>query len=104
VHRFNDAINRQDLPALAELMTDDHRFVDSAGSAIEGRDACTGAWREFFASFPDYRNRFDAVHVDGDAVTVEGRSDCTVPELAGPARWHVRLRGGLVAEWQVTDV
>ena len=103
VHRFNDAINRRDLPALVELMTEDHRFVDSAGAAVEGRDACTEAWRGFFSAFPDYRNRFHTIRADGDVVMVEGRSDCSTPELTGPARWRVRLRDGLVTEWHVTD-
>jgi ketosteroid isomerase-like protein len=104
VHEFNEAINRRDLAALVALMDEDHRFVDSAGSAVEGRSACTEAWRSFFESFPDYRNRFDSVTDTGDEVVVEGRSECSVAELSGPARWRIRVRDGLVAEWRVEDV
>jgi ketosteroid isomerase-like protein len=31
-HAFIRAINRQDVDALAELMTDEHRFIDSLGT------------------------------------------------------------------------
>jgi ketosteroid isomerase-like protein len=35
---FVRAINRQDVDALAELMTPEFRFVDSLGNLVEGRD------------------------------------------------------------------
>lgn len=104
VRAFNDAINARDTDALAELMTDDHRFVDPAGAVVEGKAACLDAWRGFFAAFPDYRNVFDRVAGDGrGGVDVEGRSECTDPRLHGPARWHAAVRDGRVAEWRVTD-
>ena len=102
-HRFNDAINRRDLDALADLMTEDHRFVDTAGSVVDGKPACVDAWRGFFASFPDYRNEFATVTTTDDRVVIEGRSACSVPELAGPARWHALVRDGQVVEWRVED-
>jgi ketosteroid isomerase-like protein len=37
-HVFVQAINRQDVDALAELMTPGHRFVDSLGAVVEGRE------------------------------------------------------------------
>ena len=104
VQAFNDAVNRGDLDALAALMSDDHRFVDAAGSVVDGKAACVAAWRGLFAAFPDYRNRFAAVTaIDDTRVSVEGRSDCSSPELTGPARWFVQVRDGLVTEWRVED-
>jgi LmbE family N-acetylglucosaminyl deacetylase len=100
---FNDAINRRDLAALSALMTDGHRFIDPAGSVVDGKPACVDAWRGFFASFPDYRNVFDDVRADGAGlVEVRGRSECSTVELAGPAVWRVVVRGGLVEEWRVS--
>jgi ketosteroid isomerase-like protein len=49
---FNEAINDRDLAALTELMTESHRFIDSAGATVDGRNACVEAWRGFFESFP----------------------------------------------------
>ena len=61
VVEFNDAINRRDLLRLTELMAPEHRFIDSTGTTVSGRDACMNAWQGFFASFSDYRNIFDDV-------------------------------------------
>lgn len=47
-------------------MADDHRFVDAANSAIDGKTACIDAWRSFFAAFPDYGNTFESVVVTED--------------------------------------
>ena len=99
--RFNEAITSRDLEALDRLMTDDHVFVDTAGGTVEGRRACRDAWRGFFAAFPDYRNHFTAVVADGDLVAMAGRSDCSYPELAGPALWRAAIRDSRVARWQV---
>ena len=102
---FNEAINRRDLPALAELMTESHRFVDPEGAVVEGRAACTEAWRGFFATFPDYRNVFEDVVDAGDgSVLVRGRSECSVATLAGPAEWRAEVVGGRVDVWQVAHV
>lgn len=101
---FNDAINRRSLDGLVALMTDDHRFVDSAGSVVEGRDGCRAAWASFFAAFPDYRNVFDDIVLLAEGqVEITGHSECSVAELAGPATWRAEVRDDLVAEWRVED-
>ena len=46
--RFNESINSRDVGGLAELMSDDHRFVDSEANAVSGKQACLDAWRGFF--------------------------------------------------------
>lgn len=101
---FNDAINRRDLDALAGLMTPAHRFIDTSGAEIEGKDACVDAWRRFFEAFPDYRNFFDEIRALGNGrVEVLGRSECSVPELDGPALWQVSVRDGFIDEWRVME-
>src|SRR5262249_32891113 len=101
--RFNACINARDLPGVVALMTEDHSFADSEGTAVVGQDACREAWRGFFGAFPDYRNVFEVMIADeaGETVTIVGRSECSVPLLAGPALWTARVRDGLVARWQV---
>lgn len=86
-------------------MTEDHTFVDSDGATVVGRNACRETWQGFFASFPDYRNVFDATTADeaDEVVTVVGRSECSLPALAGPALWIARVRDGLVSRWQVYE-
>jgi ketosteroid isomerase-like protein len=102
VRAFNDAINARDLDALTALMTDDHRFVDSEGTTVDGKAACTDAWRGFFETFPDYLNVFDDVRSTAPGVVdVVGRSECSFAALDGPARWRAVVRDGQVAFWQV---
>ena len=102
---FNESINTGNVAALAELMTDTHRFIDSAGNAVEGRAECLDAWRGFFDAFPDYRNVFDNVDdVDGAVVIVRGRSECSFTPLQGSATSRAVVRDGLVDVWQVSEV
>jgi ketosteroid isomerase-like protein len=104
VNSFNEAINARDLDRLGALMTDSHRFVDSAGATIDGRVACLDAWRGFFAAFPDYRNVFEECRGTCEGlVFVRGRSVCSVPALAGPAEWRVVVRDACVDQWEVCD-
>jgi ketosteroid isomerase-like protein len=100
---FNDCINSRDVGGLARLMSDDHRFVDSEGEVISGKDACLDAWRGFFEAFPDYRNVFDSMTARDDLVTIVGHSECAEPTLAGPAMWTALIRGETVVEWRVYE-
>jgi len=100
---FNDAINAGSIGGLERLMTDDHRFVDSAGRAIEDKPACLAAWRGFFTSFPDYRNHFEDIGTHDELVVIRGHSRCETPELDGPALWSARVLNALVSEWRVYD-
>jgi ketosteroid isomerase-like protein len=101
---FNEHINAADLDGLAGLMTEDHTFIDTSGSAVHGRTDCVQAWRGFLDAFPGYRNTFELVRAYGDTAAIRGRSDCPGrPDLTGSALWTARVRGGLVAEWRVHD-
>jgi ketosteroid isomerase-like protein len=103
VEQFNDCITSADLAGLGVLMTDDHRFVDSAGHEWSGRDTCLETWAGFFDAFPGYRNVLEAVDSTGHVVVVTGRSECVEPSLHGPAIWTATIVGDLVAEWRVYD-
>jgi uncharacterized protein (TIGR02246 family) len=100
--RFNDRINHQDLEGLAELMTDDHTFIDSEGNVTKGRDAMKDGWREFFKRYPDYRNNFTSVTVQDNVVVMIGHSSCSFKLLEHPSIWTARIRGECVSEWKVS--
>jgi ketosteroid isomerase-like protein len=101
---FNEAINAHDLEGLCFLMSSDHRFVDSAGGTVVGKESCRSAWASFFESFPDYRNVFDNVTVVAPGqVVADGRSECTFEPLHGPARWYATVVGRSIVEWRVED-
>ena len=103
VVEFNEAINRQDLDALAALMTDDHTFIDSANKGVSGKDKVLEAWGKFFQAFPDYRNLFEHFVLKERRVTVLGKSICSDSRLQGPAIWTATVRANQIAEWRVYD-
>jgi hypothetical protein len=101
--QFMDAINAGSIESLADLMTEEHRFVDSAGSITIGKDACLAGWRRFFVAFPDYQNFVDRIGTYDGTVVIRGGSACSSPELDGPALWAAEVVDGLIDEWRVYD-
>jgi ketosteroid isomerase-like protein len=99
--RFNEKINQRDVDGLAELMTDDHKFVDDAGNVTKGKSAMKEGWREFFEKYPDYRNEFTSVTVHDKVVVMVGHSMCSFKLLDGPNIWIAKIAGGRVSEWRV---
>ncbi|MFC4063427.1 DUF4240 domain-containing protein [Actinoplanes subglobosus] len=98
---FKDRINHRDLDGLVALMSDDHTLIDASGTTVTGKAACTEAWRTFFATYPDYRNRFHSVTADDGVVTADGRSECGTPDLAGPGRWTATVHLDKITRWQM---
>ena len=108
--RYVAAINRHDLDALTGLLPAHHRFVDSLGTFVEGREAMRQGWEAYFAMFPDYRIEIRGVAADGATVLLTGFARGTFaaglqppPERRWriPAAWRCRVVRGRVAEWQV---
>jgi ketosteroid isomerase-like protein len=101
VLRFNECINDRDIHGLADLMSDDHIFIDAANNKIGGKSKCLGAWQQFFLMFPDYRNIFKNVMVREDTMIIEGHSTCSDKRLDGPALWQAKVGHGKILEWRV---
>ena len=103
---FVDAIKVHDLNALANLMTDDHTFIDAHGNQVTGREQMLAGWRGYFEWFPDY-----SIEVTD---TFENENDFAMFGFAGgsfkgaadrswrlPAAWKATVSDGRVALWQV---
>lgn len=99
--RFNERINEGDSEGLAELMTDDHTFVDNEGNITKGKDAMKESWKDFFKTYPDYRNNLTCITVQNDIVVLVGFSTCTHRQLNGPNIWTAKITAGKVSEWRV---
>jgi ketosteroid isomerase-like protein len=99
--RFNEKINQQDLEGLAELMTEDHTFIGNDGGVTKGKEAMKDGWKNFFERYPDYRNIFTCVTIQGNVVVMVGYSTCSCKQLAGPNIWTARIHGGRISEWRV---
>ena len=107
---FMRAINRQDVAALAELMSADHRFTDSLGNALEGREKMRAGWTAYFRMVPDYSLAIEEFYQSGSAAVMLGVAEGTYSAdgiLRQENHWRtpVALRAmvddGLISEWQV---
>lgn len=110
VHDFIGRINVRDADKLAELMTEDHVFIDSLGQTACGRERMRLAWRGYYAFCPDYWVSPEKILSDGNVVAVFGAAGGTVaanrefpPENTWriPAVWLAVVENGLVKEWRV---
>jgi limonene-1,2-epoxide hydrolase len=91
-------------------MTPDHRFVDSLGTAVEGRERMVEGWRQYFQMVPDYHIDIARSFADGAEVALLGAARGTYSrggQLSStgawqtPAAWRAIVRDGRIAEWQV---
>lgn len=102
---FIRAINAHDFRALAELMTENHAFVDAAGVRQSGRALMESRWVEFCRLFPSYK--IESVEIlAAEAhwavfgwVSFDGGGD--LKKTRTPAAWRVTVEAGQIAEWQV---
>ena len=101
--QFVAAINRQDVGALAALMTPDHVFVDSMGNRARGAASMEVGWRSYFTMCPDYWIRTDDAIAEGGTVLAVGEAGGTMADVEWrtPAAWKAVIRGGAVLEWRV---
>ncbi len=111
--QFVTAINAHDVECLATLMTSDHRFIDSLGAVVEGRDSMRDGWKFYFAMVPDYHLEisrcFNAEAARDETMLVGVASgsywsDGLKQPNSGwstPAALRAVARDGQIAEWQV---
>jgi ketosteroid isomerase-like protein len=108
--RFVEAINRHDVEALAALMSAGHRFIDSLGTTIEGRDKMRLGWTGYFKMVPDYEIAVEETFTNGAAVVLMGIARGTYSKDGGLApenRWQTPIairaliEDNLIAEWRV---
>jgi uncharacterized protein (TIGR02246 family) len=107
---FVEAINHQSVEGIADLMTEDHVFVDSLGTRVEGKQRVKPGWEGYFRMVPDYTVVIDETFVEGEVVVLLGTAQGTYspdgvlrPEnkWSTPAAWRGLIRGSLVAEWRI---
>jgi ketosteroid isomerase-like protein len=110
VLNFLDRINQRDADKLAELMAEDHVFIDSLGQSVRGREKMRAGWKSYYAFCPDYSVSHEEIFESGNLVAVFGSAGGTVaskgklpPEnkWRTPAAWLAVVEKGLVKEWRV---
>ncbi len=107
---FVEKINAHDVEGLADLMSENHLFVDSLGSVQKGREKMREGWRGYFTLFPDYNiSVLEIFEKDGTFVllgsargtySVEG-SLMEENRWEVPAAWKAVIKDGYVTEWRV---
>jgi len=103
---FVDALNARAPDALAELMSDDHRFIDAHGNELVGREKMVAGWRGYFEWFPDYEIEVEQIFEHGGKFGLFGYASGSFkgsPERSWrlPAAWRAVARDRRVALWQV---
>ncbi len=107
---FVEKINRHDVQGLCDLMTDDHRFIDSLGVEVRGRESMRKAWLAYFHMVPDFTIEVQRVLSDGPIVAIFGRSRGTFApngtllqrnRWSMPSAWRAVIHDLSISEWQV---
>jgi ketosteroid isomerase-like protein len=110
VLHFMERINRRDASGLADLMTEDHVFIDSLGHSVQGREAMRIGWQGYFAFCPDYWVSHEQIFASGNSVAVYGAAGGTIAagdrlpvenQWRTPAAWRAVVDAGLVRQWRV---
>jgi ketosteroid isomerase-like protein len=108
-HNFVSAINEHNVEKICSLMTDDHQFIDSHGSAALGKDTMRAGWTGYFQLFPDYTIEITDIFLDGNTIaafgfasgTFEGRNDRIKNYWRLPASWKAVIQNSKIQLWQV---
>ena len=100
IERFHEALNRRDLDALGDLITDDVVFEATSpapdGTRHVGRQAVLDACRDFFAGSPATHFEMEEMFGAGDRVIVRWLYTWTDGHVRGVD--VLRVRAGQVAE------
>ncbi len=107
---FVRAINRHDVEGMLALMAPSHRFVDSMGQPMHGRENVRVAWVGYFHMVPDYSIAVSETISHGPLVVMLGLAKGTyTPDgwlkdenrWETPAAFRASIKGGKVEEWRV---
>ncbi len=105
---FVQKINEHDLNGLAELMSDDYKYIDSMDNEVSDNTEVMKAWRMFLSWFPDYEIEVRHALMTDDTVGFFGRAKGTFGKKRPgvrdkfdiPASWRAKIKDGKVSEWQ----
>jgi ketosteroid isomerase-like protein len=106
IQAFVDRINAHDVDGLAELMSDDHTFIDAHGNEVVGKEMMTAGWRGYFEWFPDYFIEVTDIFENGEMFGMFGFAGGSFkgnPDASWrlPAAWKAIVKDGRMALWQV---
>jgi ketosteroid isomerase-like protein len=107
---FVEAVNMRSVDRLAELIAEDHVFIDSDGAECQGKSRMISGWADYFAMVPDYKITVRETLAEGGTVLMAGEAEGTFAHDGAlkpenhwkvPAAWRVIVKNGKVAVWQL---
>ena len=109
VHSFINAINEHNVDRICSLMAEDHKFIDSQGNEVVGREKMRAGWIGYFQLFPDYRIEVTEIYVHDNKVGAFGFASGTFQGLKEkkenywrlPASWKAIVKDDTIQLWQV---
>jgi ketosteroid isomerase-like protein len=108
---FLERINSVDADRVAEMLAENHVFIDGLGRAVHGRETMRAGWLGYYTMCPDYRISHHTIFANGNQVAVFGEAGGTIAASDGklpaenrwstPAAWLAVVEEGLIREWRV---
>jgi ketosteroid isomerase-like protein len=107
---FVDAINEHNVEKLHSLMTEDHKFIDSYGNEVSGKDKMRSGWIEYFHWFPDYNIEITDLFIENNTIAAFGfaggsfqgrKYNYLENYFRIPAAWKVTIENDKIKLWQV---
>ena len=107
---FIDAINEHNVEKLHSLMTEDHKFIDSYGNEVSGKDKMRSGWIEYFHWFPDYNIEITDLFIENNTIAAFGfaggsfqgsKYNYLENYFRIPAAWKVTVENDKIKLWQV---
>jgi len=110
IKKFVEAINRHDIEAIYKLMAEDHKFIDSMGREVAGRDEMKKSWIAFFKIVPDYHINISEFFSSDNKLVLLGSASGTYTadgnlkqenQWKTQAAWRAVVEGDKIYEWKV---
>lgn len=105
IFKFTDAINRQDLSLIINMMAEDFLFIDTYGGQ-ENKEQMKMGWKGYFDWFPDYRIEIQDYIENDDFSMILGKASASYlgerdKHWEIPAAWKIIISGNQIKIWQV---
>ena len=106
VLQFIEALNNADIEEIANLMSEDHVFIDSGGGKYTGKETMKQGWIVYFDMFPDYKIEPIDITEKDSTIGVFGYASGSYKGIKNnyfriPASWKAIVKEGKIKHWQV---
>ena len=103
---FIRQINAHNVDGLAQLMSNNHTFIDAHGNEVRGKEKMIAGWRGYFEWFPVYAIEVNEIFENGDTFAMFGFAGGSFKGKSEsswrlPAAWKAIVKDSRIALWQV---